>query len=692
MIKLPARADGQWTVRQNSDKLPDLSVTRNLTFDREGYLRLSKPTAGLYSSDDDADFGIVLGMASGAFEGQWMVCTNEKQFQLDMYNSGNYGTISVAEDTNLNTPDNTSSGTYLADVTFYNGYTTYSNPADKKLYTHETRSAISNDWTVRDTSASLETNSLHINPFNNRVTLAVGNNRQVDQFNTAYSAGTQLQIPVGYVVTGLVYNNGFLGITTAHTTGSERSFFFVWDGAGTSANYSVEVPASSCFSPAPYLGSFIFVDGNGQLQYWTPTGLQVLASLPSYFGNASLLNAGLGSNPRASVNHSIKTDGEIIHLNIRSEFSQTDEKGAIFTEKQAGGIWTYDPAVGLYHRHSPVGVKITSETIATTAVDTATDVITVTTAPDTGTPIRYSDGTGTAIAGLTNRQVYYCIKVTGTTIKLAETYTNALAGTAIDLTGTGNANQSLQFYPKASFGSSFVQEKKQGAIHLESKKDSANDLYYSGIFFGSTASINSNTEYEILNMVLQDTENRGYFVTTKLMSTQLQDHWQKLHIKCSPLVTDLDKIIIKYRTDDNKPLTYLRQSSDGVITWSDENTFTTTDPQWSAVQAGDEVEIIQGTGSGYLAHVTSISESSGTYTVNIDEDIKNLTASETGRAVASRWKKANTFTKDSLPNDWGYFEVVLGLQSKSIQFKIELRGEDVEIEEILVANTLSNPA
>lgn len=693
MIRLPAKDNGQWTVRQNSDKLPDLNVTKNLTMDREGYIRLSKPAISLYSEADDADFGYFLGMVNGALDGQWMACTNEKQFQIDMYNSGNYGTISVAVDTNLNTPDNTSAGTYMADMTFVHGLTTYANPADSKLYTHPTTGSISNDWTVRDISASIEQNSMHVCPFVNQQRVAVGNENQVDQYNSSYAAGTQLPLPEDYVVTGITYNNGLTGITTANTSGSERCFFFVWDGANAEANYGVEVAAVASFSPTPYKGTFVFMDGNGQLQYWTPNGLQVLASLPSYYSDTTLINTGVAGNPRATVNHSIKTDGEIIHINVRSMYSQPDENGAVFSERQSSGVWTYDPAVGFYHRYSPVGVKVLSETIATTAVNTSTDQLTVTNDIETGTPVRYSDGTGTAIAGLTNRSIYYAIRVDATHIQLATTLTNAEAGTEIDLTGTGNNNQSIQIYSKASFGNSFTEERRQGAVHLETRKNPDADLYYQSMFFGGTSGINSTTEYDHLNMVLQDTENRGYFVTAKYLSSQLQDKWQKLYIKCKPLVSDLDKIVVKYRTDDNQPITRIKdKSTDGLITWSDSDTFTTTDTQWANVQQDDEVEIIQGTGAGYLAHVSSISEAGGTYTVNIDETIKNLTAAETGRAVASRWTKKNTFTVDSLPNDKGYFEVVLNEQSKTIQFKIELRGEDIEIEEILVANQLFNPA
>ena len=691
MIKIPARGDGQWTVQQRSDKLPDISATKNLTFDKEGYLRLSKPVVGLYSEADDADFGEVLGMFASSLEGQWMVCTNEKQFQLDMYNSGNYGTITLTEDTNVNTPDNTSNGTYSADAVSFAGLTTYSNPADRKLYTHNPIGSLTNDWTVRDISASIEQNSMPVAAFTNQSNIAVGNENQVDQFTSAYAAGTQLVIPDDYRVTGVVYNNGLLCVTTAHVSGTDRTVLFVWDGNTAEANYSVEVPSHCCFSPTPYMGTFVFIDGNGVLTYWSPNGLQPLAALPGYYGDAVLMSTGTGENPRASMNHSIKTDGEIIHLNIKSVLAKPDENNATYNNNQPGGVYTYDPAVGLYHRYAPVGVRVITETIATTAVDTTDDEITVTAAPDTGTPVRYSDGTGTAIAGLANRQVYYAIKVDATTIQLAETYTDAIATTAIDLTGTGNNNQSLQFYPKTSFGQTYVSERKQGMVHIEQRKDEAADLYFQSVFFGSTAGIDTTTEYDQLNMVLQDTENRGYFITSKFMSSQLQEDWQKMFIKHKDLVSGLDKIVVKYRIDNNEPLTRIKTSSEGVITWTDSDTFTTTDTQWSAVQSGDEVEFIQGTGSGYLAHITSISEDSGTYTVNIDETIKNLTASDTGRAIASRWNKLTTLDNGIISNDDGFSEITVGVKSKQIQFKVELRGEDIEVEEILIAHQLHKP-
>lgn len=85
-----------------------------------------------------------------------------------------------------------------------------------------------------------------------------------------------------------------------------------------------------------------------------------------------------------------------------------------------------------------------STTFITTAVNTATDVITLgsTTNFPTGTPIVFSSTT-TLPAPLTAGTIYYAINLTGTTIKVATSAANALGGTAIDLTDQGTGTHTI---------------------------------------------------------------------------------------------------------------------------------------------------------------------------------------------------------------------------------------------------------
>lgn len=87
----------------------------------------------------------------------------------------------------------------------------------------------------------------------------------------------------------------------------------------------------------------------------------------------------------------------------------------------------------------------TTMTIASaTDVDAGTDVITETGhGLVTGNQIRYTATSSVAIQGLSVGTTYFVIKVNNDTFKLATTYYLALAGTQIDLTGTGTGNQTF---------------------------------------------------------------------------------------------------------------------------------------------------------------------------------------------------------------------------------------------------------
>lgn len=91
-------------------------------------------------------------------------------------------------------------------------------------------------------------------------------------------------------------------------------------------------------------------------------------------------------------------------------------------------------------------------TIATTDVNTGTDVITETGHGFvTGQKVTYDDGGGAAITGLVDNTAYYVIKLTANTFKVASSLVNAFAGTAINLTGTGNNAQTFTPVISAAF-------------------------------------------------------------------------------------------------------------------------------------------------------------------------------------------------------------------------------------------------
>lgn len=94
-----------------------------------------------------------------------------------------------------------------------------------------------------------------------------------------------------------------------------------------------------------------------------------------------------------------------------------------------------------------VGTGVFNEVIAQgSAVNTTTDVLTVSAAGGkqlTNGAVVQVSSSGTLPTGLVAATNYYVIAVTSTTIKLASSLANAIAGTAIDITAVGSGNMTI---------------------------------------------------------------------------------------------------------------------------------------------------------------------------------------------------------------------------------------------------------
>lgn len=152
------------------------------------------------------------------------------------------------------------------------------------------------------------------------------------------------------------------------------------------------------------------------------------------------------------------------------------------------------------------------------------------------------------------------------------------------------------------------------------------------------------------------TQGFGYLVTPKIYATQLEDTWEKLYVNHSKFLTATDRIIVKYRTSAEPPTEF-------SFTWLN-STALTTATDLSDYEVGDEVEVTQGTGSGFCAHITAIQQGSSVWILTLDETFTGVTTG-TGKARIQKWKKAG-----QIQDDGTFGSVLLGTKGAWVQLKV----------------------
>jgi hypothetical protein len=198
------------------------------------------------------------------------------------------------------------------------------------------------------------------------------------------------------------------------------------------------------------------------------------------------------------------------------------------------------------------------------------------------------------------------------------------------------------------------------------------------VLFGTTiavgSSININTTSCIATLCTDDTantaQNFAYFVTSEIHSSKVIDTWQQVYALYQQFTSVTDKIIVKYRTENNTKTT-------ANVTWSDIDRITTTTDVSSYV-VGDEVQFIQGTGSGRSFHITSIVNNSGTYTIIFDDSMSSGVIGLTAVGVFDKWIKLGEVNQSDSFQQWKEFLVNIKNVSPFIKIKVcmQFTGEN----------------
>lgn len=163
----------------------------------------------------------------------------------------------------------------------------------------------------------------------------------------------------------------------------------------------------------------------------------------------------------------------------------------------------------------------------------------------------------------------------------------------------------------------------------------------------------------------------GWFTTVQIRAEHFTDMYNLITSLYTP--TPAMQFVIKYRTNKTEPTTF-------SITWVTTTTFTTTQ---SDIVEGDEITILQGNGSGRIAHVVgNPTFSSPNYTVTIDTSIPNVTG--TAKARVQKWKKIDTIT-----NTNNFFQnSTINNPSTLIELKVAMLGTgEVTLDEMILDKT-----
>lgn len=658
-MKIPS--NNRWTQTNEGDIFGVLQETHNITFDRSGKLKLSKKPFARYSSSDDADYGYTLSIVY--FNGQYYVLTDDNIFKLD------FGTTTVSEVTG---------GTPALNSDMQMAY-------NRAYFTENSNiSYISTGGGVTSSVYALTADVHHpMTLFDSFTTykLAVGDGNLVhllDNASTANDSGTDLTLPEQYQVTTLAYRNGYLYVGTKHLNGGEAKVF-IWNGETGNADFEVPVAASTVYSIIPYKTSVACITNQGQLFAIIGNTPQQLAQLPVYDDPDAIWDDGTNVSYIGKVMHrGMVAVGDLIYMNVNGEVDQG------YVPQMKHGLWVYDPQVGLYHRSSHTLDKAVVEA----ATGLSSNTLTLSTHNlKTGDAIMFRN-----IGSLTGVQAntkYFVSVESATTIKLAISRKALQAGNYVTIGGSVTSS-SIAYVPNTDWSGGHGASQFQGAVAAINPEEPVSTGWESQIIWGARVDNFAGSAFYGL-YAFADAWNIGRFTTQRIYPQEISQTWERVYAFVDGIDLDNEKILIKYKAGNTHGYpTNVFQGTWGSTTTITSVTATQDEDQWTDLEVGDELTIVDGTGRGYTTHITSIDSSSPpTYTITVDESIGTNT--NTVYFYADKFKKIKVHGNER--KNKNYIEQVLtNVKSPWIQIKVELRGFQPEVSHLELISKPDNRA
>lgn len=665
MISLPFETTGKWSVEHGLDFLVDVVNTRAMDFGQPGFARMSRKPVCIFNEDTDTDFGTVMAIVplSTGTSTTYYFITSEHCFSWD---------ASVSALTELDTSSMPSVGLDSDGVIF-----------DGRL--HVSGGDTVNDWsgsawhgggariTGLGTSFPHPLCALDFQPY-----LAVGKQNAVLLYDASYSLVITCTLPKQYIVTGIRCRRGNLYIATRAIDGTTARLF-VWNGSGTVAQDQWDARADWIYSLADFDSSIYIVTSAGQLLRFNGGGFDEKAAFPVYYSPYSWATSSALPNAigRCAPRGMIARGGQLF-ININGSINTSGTDGVSkFMADQPSGLWCYDPAVGLYHKGGLCYTKFKNLTYTL-----ASNVLTFAAAHllQTGDPVFPTDVTG--VSGINANQMYYAIIISATTIKLAFSRAEALAGASMTITGTPSGGNSLIIDAFESMGSVYSGI-VPGAVGLYVTDNPPSILGSEVMYCADVLKSDGATSISSL-MSFGASHGMSSFTTTPMPASQVTDSYQKLMQYLAEMELDAAQINIKYRIAPRYGFpTQFRKASAGLAVWVDTQTFIidTLSKDFIGVIKGDEVEIIEGAAAGYVAHIRDI-DSTGPLRIVLDEPIPGITAGMKSEVIADNWQKIGTITTETPDIEQQFAETAVGATSSRLQFKIELRGIGVAVRKL----------
>lgn len=231
----------------------------------------------------------------------------------------------------------------------------------------------------------------------------------------------------------------------------------------------------------------------------------------------------------------------------------------------------------------------------------------------------------------------------------------------------------------------FQQVRKPGAIYSVPASTSRRELLASGVVRVRANDVNQSGIW-LLEAPSSNTANRGYFITQFIPAEQIREFWDKIWVRFKRFISSTDRIIIKAKGQRSLALAN-GQPLIGRCTWTSTTTFTVTLASGDdALQVGDEIEVVDGTNVGFLAHITTITgDHAALQTITIDETM--TTGTDLCDILFDRWKKLKTITSTTIYHDFAN----IGIDSDFLQLKVELRGleREVEVSDLAIVSNVS---